>query len=207
MNCTIRPCIPADWSAVECVTRDAFWDVYKPGCDEHYLVHVLHEQNAPVPELNLVAELDGEIIGQVICVPAQLRCGDKTLDDVLCLGPLTVAPAFQRRGVGGQLMHACVSRAAELDWRAIFLVGNPDYYHRFGYRATSEFGITLPGGETMDVMMALPLYPGALDGCAGVYEEPPIYASLTPNDVAAFDRQFPPREKHVLPTQIFHPEE
>lgn len=207
MSCVIRPCIPADWAAVERMTRDAFWDVYKPGCDEHYLVHVLHEQNAPAAELNLVAELNGEIIGQIICVPALLQCGERTLDDVLCLGPLTVAPAHQRQGVGTQLMQACVNRAATLGWRAIFLVGDPNYYHRFGYRATSEYGITLPNGETMDVLMTLPLYPGALEGCEGAYEEPAIYASITPDNVTVFDRQFPPREKHVLPTQIFHPEE
>lgn len=207
MDCNIRSCVPADWAAIERMTRDAFWDIYKPGCDEHYLVHVLHAENAPAPELNLVAELNGEIIGQVICVPARLLCGKKVLEDVLCLGPLTVAPTHQRQGVGSMLMQEAIRRAASLGWRAIFLVGDPAYYHRFGYRATSEYGITLPGGETMDVMMVLPLQPGALDGCAGVYEEPPVYATIKPADVAAFDQQFPPREKHVLPTQIFHPEE
>ncbi|MGN1019431.1 MAG: GNAT family N-acetyltransferase [Aristaeellaceae bacterium] len=198
----IRPVVPADYPALEALTRDAFWDVYRPGCEEHYLVHRLHEQQACA--LELVAEEDGALIGHAACVRAELRpaCG-RVLTDVLCLGPLTVSPARQRRGVGSALMDRTVAMAREQGFRAIFLTGSPAYYGRFGYRPTTDWHITLPDGSAFPELMALPLYDGALDNLAGTYEDPAVYAGITAEAVEAFDRQFPPREKHRLPTQIF----
>ena len=198
----LRPVVTADYPALEALTRDAFWDVYKPGCDEHYLVHLLHKQKASA--LELVAEEGSALIGHAVCVPAQLHVADgRILTDVLCLGPLTVAPDWQRKGVGSALMNRVVSLAREQRWRAIFLTGSPVYYGRFGYRATTEWGITLPDGSAFPELMARPLYDGALDGLTGTYEDPAVYQDLPREAVEAFDRQFPLREKHRLPTQIF----
>ena len=198
----LRPVVTADYPALEALTRDAFWDVYKPGCDEHYLVHLLHEQKASA--LELVAEEGSALIGHAICVPAQLHVADgRILTDVLCLGPLTVAPVWQRKGVGSALMNRMIALAREQGFRAIFLTGSPAYYGRFGYRATTDWGITLPDGSAFPELMALPLYDGALDGLTGTYEDPAVYQDLPREAVEAFDRQFPPREKHRLPTQIF----
>ena len=198
----LRPVVPLDYPALEALSRDAFWDVYKPGCDEHYLVHLLHEQKACA--LELVAEEGGSLIGHAVCVQAQLHVADgRILTDVLCLGPLTVAPDWQRKGVGSALMNRMMALAREQGFRAIFLTGSPAYYGRFGYRATTDWGITLPDGSAFPELMALPLYDGALDGLTGTYEYPNIYQNLSREAVEAFDRQFSPREKHVLPTQIF----
>ena len=198
----IRCAVSGDHAALESLTRDAFWDVYRPGCDEHYLVHRLHEQNACT--LELVAEDGGALIGNAVCVRAELHVSDgRILTDVLCLGPLTVAPAWQRRGVGSALMNRMIALAREQGFRAIFLTGSPAYYSRFGYRATMDWGVTLPDGSAFPELMALPLYDGALDGMTGTYEDPAVYQDLSREAVEAFDRQFPPREKHVLPTQIF----
>ena len=198
----LRPAVSADYPALEALTRDAFWDVYKPGCDEHYLVHRMHEQNACA--LELVAEEGGALIGHAVCVQAELHVSDgRVLTDVLCLGPLTVAPAWQRKGVGSALMNRMIAIAREQGFRAIFLTGSPAYYGRFGYRATTEWGVTLPDGSAFPELMALPLFGGALDGLTGTYEDPAVYQDLSREAVEAFDRQFPPREKHVLPTQIF----
>ncbi|MGN0779763.1 MAG: GNAT family N-acetyltransferase [Aristaeellaceae bacterium] len=199
---TIRPALPGDDTALEVLTRDAFWDVYRPGCNEHYLVHVLHEQNACA--LELVAEQDGSLIGHAACVQAELHVSDgRVLTDVLCLGPLTVGPAWQRQGIGSALMARTIALAREQGFRAIFLTGNPAYYGRFGYRPTTDYGVTLPDGSSFPELMVLPLYDGALDGLTGTYEDPAIYAALPEEAVDAFDRQFPPREKHKLPTQLF----
>ena len=198
----LRPVVPADYPALEALTRDAFWDVYKPGCDEHYLVHQLHERNACA--LELAAEENGALIGHAVCVSAELHVSDgRVLTDVLRLGPLTVTPDWQRKGVGSALMNRMIVLARERGFRAIFLTGNPAYYGRFGYRATTEWDITLPDGSAFPELMALPLYGGALDGLTGTYEDPAVYQDLSREAVEAFDRQFPPREKHVLPTQIF----
>lgn len=200
---TIRPVEPADYHAVSTMTRDAFWDKYQPGCDEHYLVHMIHQNNVAAPGLDLVAVADGCIIGNVICAPATITQGEKVWQDVLCLGPLTVAPAWQKKGVGSALMHHAIDRARSNGWRAIILTGNPAYYHRFGYRSAGDYGITFADGSAPDVLMCLPLYEHALKDVCGVYEDPPQYADLPPKDVSAFDKQFEPRERHILPTQIF----
>ena len=198
----LRPVVPLDYPALEALSRDAFWDVYKPGCYEHYLVHLLHEQKACA--LELVAEEGGSLIGHAVCVQAQLHVTDgRILTGVLCLGPLTVAPDWQRKGVGSALMNRMMALAREQGFRAIFLTGSPAYYGRFGYRSTTDWGITLPDGSAFPELMALPLYDGALDGLTATYEDPDIYQNLSREAVEAFDRQFPPREKHVLPTQIF----
>ncbi|MGN0747365.1 MAG: GNAT family N-acetyltransferase [Aristaeellaceae bacterium] len=198
----IRPAVPSDYPALEAMTRDAFWDVYKPGCDEHYLVHLLHERQACA--LELVADECGAPFGHAVCVQAELHVSDgRILTDVLCLGPLTVAPAWQRKGVGSALMERMVALARERGYRAIFLTGSPAYYGRFGYRATTDWGVTLPDGSAFPELMALPLYDGALAGMTGTYEDPAVYTELSRKAVEAFDQQFPPREKHRLPTQIF----
>lgn len=206
MIVTIRPAAAADGETLERITRDAFWDVYKPGCDEHYLVHRLHELNAVAPGLDLVAEADGSVIGNAVCVPATLTTARGDVHrDVLCLGPLTVAPGWQRRGVGKALLARMAQEARARAWRAIFLMGSPDYYPRSGYRPIREFGVTLENGEAPDDAMALELMPGRLS-MGGVYAEPPVYRDLPRETVAQFDRKFPRREKHVLPTQMFHEE-
>ena len=208
MDISIRPIKQTDYAVVETITRDAFWDVYRPGCDEHWLVHRIHESGLAAAELDLIAEHDGQIVGNAVCTPACIECANgERITDVLHLGPLTVCPAAQRQGVGRALLAEMAGSAAQRGWRAIFLMGNPAYYQRFGYQPIRKFGLSLPGGIAPDDAMVLPLYPGALDGVRGVYREPALYHTLRPEDVAVFERQYPPREKHTLPTQIFAPVE
>ncbi len=208
MDISIRPIKQADYAVVETITRDAFWDVYRPGCDEHWLVHRIHESGLAAAELDLIAEHDGQIVGNAVCAPACIECANgERIADVLNLGPLTVRPFAQRQGVGRALLAEMAVRAKQRGWRAIFLMGNPAYYQRFGYLPLRSFGLSLPGRGAPNDAMALPLYPGALDGVRGVYREPDLYHALRPEDVAVFERQYPPREKHALPTQIFAPVE
>ena len=195
---TIRREGPADHLAVEELTRDAFWGLFAPRCDEHLVVHLLRGSPALVPELDVVAEADGELVGHVVY--SRARVVEPTTGaehQVLTFGPLSVRPDRQGDGIGGALMRHTLAAAVGLGHRAVVVYGHPDYYPRFGFRPATAFGITAPGGASFDALMALPLVPGGLDGVAGEFHEDPVFV-VDPERVAEFDRGFPPRPDAVL---------
>ncbi|OJV79010.1 MAG: hypothetical protein BGO37_01315 [Cellulomonas sp. 73-92] len=202
MTMTIRREGPADHRAVEELTRDAFWGLFAPRCDEHLVVHLLRGSPALVPELDVVAEVDGELVGHVVY--SRARVVEPTTGaehPVLTFGPLSVRPDRQGDGIGGALMRHTLAAAAELGHRAVVVYGHPDYYPRFGFRPAAAVGITAPGGASFDALMALPLVPGGLDGVTGEFHEDPVFV-VDPERVAEFDRGFPPR-----PDAVLHPME
>ena len=198
MDISIRREEPRDQRAVEELTRDAFWGMFAPRCDEHLLVHLLRESPALVPELDLVAEFDGLLVGHVMYSRAAvIDPATGAANDVLTFGPLSVAPDRQAEGIGGVLLLRTLAVAAELGHRAVVVYGHPNYYPRFGFRAAALVGVTAPGGAELDALMALPLVRGGLDGVTGEFREAPVF-ELDPERVAEFDRGFPPRPDAVL---------
>lgn len=196
---TLRREAPSDHLDVEVLTREAFWGMSGPGCDEHLLVHRLRAADCFVPELDVVAELDGVVVGHVVYSRARV-VGPGGEHPVLTFGPLTVHPAHQGRGIGGTLMRHTLAEAARLGHRAVVVYGHPDYYPRFGFRPGAQVGITAPGGQTFDALMALALVPGGLDGVSGEFHEDAVF-HLDPAEVAAFDAAFPAKEPAV-PTPL-----
>lgn len=201
LNVQLRPESPADHQAVEALTRDAFWNHYVPGCDEHYLSHLLRSSPDFIPELDYVAVHGGQVVGNIMYTRAKIvldRGGERP---VLCFGPLAVAPACQRMGVGGQLIARTTALARELGHGAVLIFGDPDYYGRFGFVPAEQFSIGASQDTYAAALQALELRPGALSGCAGVFEESGAY-QIDPAAAAAFDSRFPPREKlSGLPSQ------
>jgi predicted N-acetyltransferase YhbS len=194
---SIRREAPPDHRAVEHLTREAFWGSEGPGCNEHLLVHRLRNADSFVPELDLVAEVDGVVVGHVVYTRAQVVGADAAWD-VLTFGPLSVLPSYQGTGVGGALMRHSLAEAARLGHRAVVVYGHPDYYPRFGFVRGADVGITGPGGATFDALMALALVDGGLDGVRGGFREDPVFHDLAPDDVAAFDSEFPPKEPATM---------
>ncbi|NTW40711.1 MAG: GNAT family N-acetyltransferase [Cellulomonadaceae bacterium] len=186
----------SDHRAVELLTRDAFWGMSGPRCDEHLLVHRLREADAFVPELDIVAVDDGVVVGHVVYSRARIVGRDRSWD-VLTFGPLTVQPGLQHGGVGSALMRFTLAEATRLGHRVVVVYGHPDYYPRFGFRPGAEVGITAPGGATFDALMVLALVDGGLDGVSGEFHEDPVF-HLDPADVDAFDSTFPDREPATL---------
>ena len=192
----------SDRRAVEELTRDAFWDVFKPGCDEHYLLHIFRGHPDFIDELNTVAVRDGEIVGHIAYSRAAIVQPDGTRFPLVMFGPLSVRPGVQKTGVGSALLRYTLVRARDLGFAAVAVCGHPDYYPRFGFRPARAFGITDQEGQSPDYLMALELREGALENVSGVLAESPVFFSLSPEEVDAFDATFPPREKHVLDTQL-----
>ncbi len=190
---------------VEALIREAFWNVYRPGCLEHFVIHQLREDPAFVRELNFVMELGGEIIGQNMFMHAQILADSGKTVPIMTMGPICIAPRYQGLGYGKLLLDYSIEKAAELGCGAVCFEGNIGFYGKSGFGYASEKGIRyhgLPEGADASFFLCRELIPGYLEGVTGVYAPPSGYF-VDEKAAEDFDRQFPPREKLVLPGQLF----
>lgn len=201
MEWTLRQEQPGDYSEVEHLTREAFWDVYKPGCDEHLIAHRLRSSPLFVPRLDLVALEGDKIVGNIMYSRANVMDDSGGNTEVLVFGPLSVLPEYQGRGIGSLLVRRSMELAREMGFRGICIFGSPAYYRRFGFVPAARFHILPPDGNPMDAFQAVELAPGGLEGVTGWFAEDPVFTA-DPDEVEEFDRRFPPKEKHVTDTQL-----
>lgn len=174
MSLIIRTETPADYDRVFEITEAAFRDLEISDHTEQHLVNRLRASAAFIPQLSLVAELDGEVVGHILFTRATIVGADRTWES-LTLAPVSVAPPHQRRGIGGQLIRAGLQIARELGYGNVNLVGHPDYYPRFGFERASRYKISLPFDVPDEAFMILELRPGALDGVSGVLRYAPEF--------------------------------
>lgn len=194
-----------DYREVENLVREAFWNVYRPGCSEHYVIHVLRDDPAFVKELDFVMEKDGRLIGQNMFMRTVIEADDGRVIPVLTMGPIGISPELKRMGYGKMLLDYSLSKAAELGFGAVLFEGNIGFYGKSGFDYARRFSIRyhdLPEGEDDSFFLCRELIPGYLDGITGVYQTPQGYY-VADADVEAFDSSFPPKEKLRLPGQIF----
>ena len=194
-----------DYREVENLVRESFWNVYRPGCSEHYVIHVLRDDPAFVKELDFVMEQDGRLIGQNMFMKTVINTDDGRTIEVLTMGPIGIIPELKRRGYGKKLLDYSLGKAAELGFGAVLFEGNIDFYGKSGFDYSSRFGIRyhdLPEGADSSFFLCRELIPGYLEGVTGVYQTPRGYY-VDDSDVEAFDRDFPPKEKLKLPGQFF----
>lgn len=204
MNITLRLERPEDYRAVEELTREAFWgSMDNPTCDgEHLIVHKLRNLPSFVPELDYVAEVNGQLAGHIIYSLAKIVSADGTETKVLNFGPISVLPKYKRMGIGSALLRHTIYKSQRLGYKAIVFYGHPDYYPRLGFRRASEFGITSHNGKSFDALMAMPLYEGALADVSGVYIEDPVF-QVNSDEMEAFDQTFEPKEPvKLIPINI-----
>ncbi len=204
-NFIIRPERPEDYGETENLIREAFWNVYRPGCSEHYVMHVLRDDPAFVGELDFVMEQDGRLIGQNMFMRTVINADDGRDIPVLTMGPICITPAKKRRGYGKKLLDFCLEKAAALGFGAVLFEGNIGFYGKCGFDYARRFGIRyhdLPEGADDSFFLCRELIPGWLHGITGVYQTPKGYY-VDDADVEAFDRRFPPKEKKKLPGQLF----
>ena len=202
---TIRPEKKDEYGAVENLVRESFWNVYRPGCSEHYVIHVLRDDPAFVKELDFVMDFRGRLIGQNMFMRTVIDADDGRTVPVLTMGPICITPELKRRGYGKALLDYSLERAAELGFGAVLFEGNIDFYGKSGFDYARKFGIRyhdLPEGADDSFFLCRELTPGYLDGVTGVYQTPRGYY-VADADVEAFDKGFPYKEKLKLPGQIF----
>ena len=194
-----------EYREVENLIRESFWNVYRPGCSEHYVIHVLRDDPAFVKELDFVMEKDGRLIGQNVFVRTVINADDGRDIDVLTMGPICIAPELKRKGYGKLLLDYSLEKAAEMGFGAVLFEGNIDFYGKSGFDYARKFGIRyhdLPEGADDSFFLCKELIPGYLDEVIGVYQTPQAYY-VDDADVNEFDRMFPEKEKLKLPGQIF----
>ena len=196
MEIKLRTEQPADYRETENVTREAFWNHFSPGCNEHYLLHVMRDSPAFVPELDLVAEHDGRIVGNVVCMKGVIHGDDGVKYEVLSLGPISVLPEYQRQGIGGRLISRTRELARELGFRALLLCGDPDYYLYQGFVPAEMLGIRTADNMYAMALHVCELYDGALSGIWGRYVEDSAY-EVDETAAEVFDREFPAKGKVV----------
>ena len=194
-----------DHREVENLIRESFWNVYRPGCSEHYVIHVLRDDPAFVKELDFVMEQDSRLIGQNMFMKTVIEADDDRVIPVLTMGPICITPELKRHGYGKALLDYCLEKAAELGFGAVLFEGNIGFYGKCGFDYASKFGIRyhdLPEGADSSFFLCRELIPGYLDGITGVYQMPKGYY-VSDADVEEYDKDFPQKEKLKLPGQIF----
>ncbi|OWV04104.1 MULTISPECIES: GNAT family N-acetyltransferase [unclassified Fibrobacter] len=229
---TIRQEQPADFSAVENLTREAFWNVYRPGCSEHYVLHCYRNHPDFIPELSLVLEGPGncglsagencrEAVGREILAHVMFAWSEILVDPqagsaqagetaqepqrlrMMTFGPISVRPDMQRKGLGKMLLDYALERARQMGAGCIAMCGNIQFYGKCGFAVATSKGIRYaddPDGDA-PYFLIRELTPGFLDGIRGSYRDPSPYF-VDDKDVEEFDKQFPPKEKKVLPGQL-----
>ena len=196
-----------DHRTVEELIRESFWNVYRPGCLEHYVIHRLRDDPAFVHELDLVMERNGRIIGQNMFMQAEIKADDGRSIPIMTMGPICIAPELKRKGYGKRLLDDSLERAASLGCGALCFEGNIRFYGKSGFTYAREFGLRyhgLPDGADDSFFLCRELIPGYLRGITGVYAPPEGYfcAEREPEAFARFDALFPLKEKKVLPGQL-----
>lgn len=201
---TIRLEEPKDYREVEELTREAFWNKYRPGCFEHYVLHRYRDCPEFVKELDYVIEENGKIVAHIMYSHARITTDDGRTVSIMIFGPVSVLPEEQGKGYGSKLIRHTLDLAEKLGCGAVAITGDPDYYHRFGFVSGSKLGVYydgIPRGEEAPFFMVKELKEGFLKGVTGVYKDPEGYF-VEDADVEAFDADFPSKEKKKLPGQL-----
>ena len=190
---------------VENMVRESFWNVYRPGCLEHYVLNQLRDDPAFVRELDFVMEQDGKLIGQNMFMRAEIKADDGRAIPIMAMGPICITPELKRKGYGKTLLDFSLKKAQELGCGAVCFEGNIDFYGKSGFVQASELAIRyhgLPEGEDASFFLCKELIPGYLDGISGEYAPPQGYF-VDEAEAEEFDKEFPVKEKLKLPGQIF----
>ncbi len=194
-----------DYRKVENLTREAFWNVYRPGCMEHYVLHCYRDDPAFVPELDFVMELNGDLIGQVIYVRSEITCDDGRKLPIMTFGPIGIAPKYKRQGYGKRLLDYSMEKAKEAGVGALAITGNILFYGKSGFVPAKTKGVRYADDPEADYLLIKELIPCFLDGISGTYKDPEGYfvCEKDPEGFDRFEAMFPKKEKKKLQGQLF----
>ncbi|WP_295591135.1 GNAT family N-acetyltransferase [uncultured Methanobrevibacter sp.] len=192
-----------DYFEVENMVRNSFWNVYRPGAFEHYIVHNLRDDESFLENLTYVMESNDGIIGYIGYSEGFIDYGDERIGAVV-LGPLAIHEDFQNHGLGSKLIDHTLNLARDEDIPFVFVVGDEDYYRRFGFISASEYDLYLEGtdmGEECPFFMIRLFDESELKDGIGIFHNPDVF-DVNPEDVDEFDKKFEYRQKKVLEGQL-----
>ncbi|GAP40962.1 GNAT family N-acetyltransferase [Flexilinea flocculi] len=199
-NIRIRNEEKDDYVKVEEITRKAFWNLYMPGCVEHYLVHVMRSHEDFLPELDLVIEVDHQIIGNIMYTKAKLVDESGEEKEILTFGPVCISPEYQRMGYGKMLMESSFEKAVSMGYDAIVIFGNPNNYVSRGFKSCKKYNVCLENGTYPAAMLVKELKPQSFDGRKWFYFESPVM-KIDEQEAVRFDESLEKMEKNFQPSQ------
>ena len=210
MEINIRLEKPEDYRDVENLTREAFWNVYRPGCLEHYVLNQYRNNPDFIPELDYVMELDGHIMGHVMFSRAELVMDNGEHVPSWTFGPISIHPDYKRMGYGLRLLNYALEKARAMGVGFLCMEGNIDFYRHAGFELASKYGIHYhdePYEAEVPFFLAQELIPNWLrdHGIAEATYTPPkgyFVADHHPEDFEAYESTFPKKEKLRLPGQL-----
>ena len=196
MSLVLRNINTNDYKEVEILTREAFWNIYRPGCCEHLVIHNMHKNKKSIEELELVAVYNKKIIGHIAYTKGHIKGIDN--ENFITFGPLSIMPKFQGKGIGSKLISTTLQKAGQLGYSAVFITGDNNYYSRFGFESASKYGVHMEGIPMEDeapFFMVKSLKKDALEGVSGFYVFDDCY-NVDEEDVDEFDKRFEPKEEN-----------
>ncbi|MDY5318579.1 MAG: N-acetyltransferase, partial [Candidatus Egerieousia sp.] len=199
-----------EYRQVENLVRESFWNIYTPGCTEHYVLHCYRDNPDFIPQLDFVMEKEGKLIGQVIFSKAELILQDGTSLPSWTFGPICIHPDYKRKGYGLRLLNYALEKAREMGLGFLCMEGNIDFYKLAGFQLASNYGIhyhDMPPGEDAPFFLAQELIPDWLSShnvSNAIYSPPKGYfvAFENPEAFEEYERGFAPKEKLRLPGQL-----
>lgn len=200
MEINIRNEVPKDYREVEELTKKAFWNVNVPGCDEHYLAHILRGHADFITELDFVLTLDGKIIANIMYTRARLADETGAEKEIVTFGPLGVLPEYQRRGYGKKLLEHSLGKAAEMGFEAAVIFGNPENYVTSGFKSCRRYNVALAEGVYPVALLVKELREGALAGKSFIYKESSAY-EYDREKAEEYDKTFEQMPKEYRPSQ------
>ncbi|MFV0626055.1 MAG: GNAT family N-acetyltransferase [Alphaproteobacteria bacterium] len=200
MDIRIRKEEEQDYHLVEEITREAFWNLYCPGCSEHFMAHELRKHPDFIPELTFVIEVDGKVVGSIFYSYSKVVDINGQEYKTISFGPVSIIPHLHRQGLGRKLISHSIEAAKKAGHRAIFIGGFKYHYAPYGFEGTKKYQISMPDGKYYAGIMALPLFEGALDNVQGCIH---FSEGMYPDNKSfeEYDRQFPYKEKEIKPCQ------
>ncbi|MBN1968218.1 MAG: N-acetyltransferase [Candidatus Delongbacteria bacterium] len=183
-----------DFRTVEEITKRAFWNLHSPGCNEHYLVHVMRDHEDFIPELDYVLEIDGKIVGNIMYTKAKLVNDENIEKEILTFGPVSVDPQYQRKGYGKILIEHSILKAKELGYSYIVIFGNPSNYVSLGFKSCKRFNIYVGDEIYPTAMLVKQIAEDCLGDKKWNYMESEVY-SIDEKQVEIFDMGFEEMEK------------
>lgn len=200
MDIIIRKECKDDYREVEELTREAFWNLYVPGCDEHYLAHVMRHHPDFLTEMDFVAVLNNKIVGNIMYAKSRLIDEKNISLETITFGPVSVLPDYQRKGIGSALIKHSIARAKAAGNKAIIIEGHPHNYCKHGFIGSKSLNVSDTEGRFPYSLLVLELEKGCLNKQNWKYHPSEVY-NLDEKKSQEFDKNFPLKEKSYRPSQ------
>ena len=197
----IRTETEKDYKTAENVTREAFWNVYRPGCLEHYVLNQFRSNKDFIPQLSFVLEKDGEVIGHIMYAKAQIELEDGAKLPIMTFGPFSILPQYRGKGYGAYLLTYSIEQAVKMGAKALDITGDINFYGRFGFVLAKTKNVFYKADPDADYFLIKELEQGIITGIKWYYTDPDGYF-VDETEAEIFDTQFAPKQKLILPTQL-----